>query len=165
MPNAIVTALLIAVGIVMLGAAYLLGYNDGRFNGKWDERLEAGEDRVELVQKHIQQREELWWEAHFAKRRAFERAASAVTLWEHRINKRADLARHIESLATAPELGAATPNPEREPQEEPRPHDTADSPSRVPSAAPVLAATVGADEDLGVESGNEGRIDPMEGFL
>lgn len=79
---------------------------------------------------------------------AFDRAAEAVGLWPHRVTRRADLMRHVASLGTAPELGVVTPNPERE-----------------PSAAPVRPVPVGADHPLGVESGAEGRIDPMEGFL
>lgn len=90
----------------------------------------------------------------------YARAAFAVASFPHRIDRRAELVRHLLSLVDAPELGAATPNLEDDAQVE-----TGSPVSPVDSAAPVLTATVGADEAIGVESGNEGRIDPMEGFL
>ena len=64
-----------------------------------------------------------------ARAEAYERAAEAVALWPHRIDKKADLARHLLSLATAPALGNTPPNPESEPQEEPLPSTASASPS------------------------------------
>ncbi len=99
----------------------------------------------------------------YVRQRAFARAADAVGLWPHRIDRRADLMRHLEALGTAPELGAATPNPEREPQEEPLLPDAAATPSRVPSAAPVPAG----EDAIDPEQTDERVVDIYrnEGFL
>lgn len=150
MANAYLVASVVLV-FVLLVTAYFLGISDGRLA----ERDEADELLFPL--------EELVLAEERERVRAFARAAEAVTLWPHRIDKRADLARHLDSLGTAPELGAATPNPEREPQEEPRPQDTADSPSRVPSAAPVPAG----EDVIEPEEADERVVDIYrnEGFL
>lgn len=70
-----------------------------------------------------------------AKEEAFERAAQAVSLWPHRIDRRVDLARHLLSLATAPALGVASLNPEATAVEASVSSDTP-----APSAAPVPAS-------------------------
>ncbi len=84
----------------------------------------------------------------------FARAAQAVGMWQYRIDRRAALMRHLESLADAPELGAATPNPE------PASGVEASSASPVSSAAPVLERPiVPENRDDSVESYR------MEGIL
>jgi len=44
------------------------------------------------------------------RRVAFARAAEAVGIWPHRVTRRADLVRHLLSLADAPDLGADLPD-------------------------------------------------------
>ncbi len=78
---------------------------------------------------------------------AYARAAHAVGLWSHRIDRRADLMRHLESLATAPELGDCTLNPEEV-------LDATTSPVDPPilSAAPVSEAPTVLEDDPDDES-------------
>ena len=93
-----------------------------------------------------------------AKGEAYERAAFAVSVWPHRLDRRAELARHLLSLATAPELGVAASNPEATAAvESPAP----DSPA--PSAAPVPAS----EDVLDPPQDDERVIDVyrQEGFL
>lgn len=136
------SALWFVLAFVLIVAAYWIGLV--RFDAKW-------------LQEARQE----------AKGAAFARAAQAVGLWPHRVDRRADLMRHLEWLATAPELGAATPNPERESQEEPLPHHTAASPSRVPSVAPMPAGEDVLEPEESDEQGAERAVDVYrnEGFL
>lgn len=150
MDNAIVIALG-AVFLALVIGAYLLGHSDGRHAGLYEDRVEH-RAMLQAVRD-----EEFEWHREaigYVRERAFTRAADAVGLWPHRINRRADLMRHLEALGTAPDLGALLPAEEA---------TTPISPVAEPT--PVLTAPVGADDLLGIESGAEGRIDPMEGFL
>ena len=151
---------IIAVGVlllVMVIASYLLGCVDGKRTGIWEERAEHNAMIARVRDEEAEWHRQM---VPIIRDASFARAAQAVGLWPHRVNKRAALMRHLEALATAPELGAATPTPEATAVEA---SEVLDTPA--PSAAPVLTVPIGADHPLGFESGAEGRIDSMEGFL
>lgn len=156
MDNAHVIAVVVVL-LVMVIASYLLGFADGKRAGISDERVEHS-----FMIQQVRDQETEWHRqmVPIIRDASFARAAQAVGLWPHRVNKRASLMRHLEALATAPEIGAATPNPEATAVEA---SEVLDTPA--PSAAPVLTVPIGADHPLGFESGAEGRIDPMEGCL
>ena len=101
MYSALLVAVAASLGVV---AGYMLGR--ARDDGRLTDEAEARAARFA--------RERLDWERHVAVYRAFERAAQAASLWPHRINRRAELARHLLSLATAPQIRAAEPEGDEE---------------------------------------------------
>lgn len=144
MPNAIAwVALAIACGAIGAVGATVV------FRRRWQEL------GLNLVRLEIDRSKE---KSRADKAEAFARAAEAVCLWPHRIDKKADLARHLESLATAPELGVANPNTEATTAVESPSND-----SPVPLAAPVPAR----EDVLDPATDDERVVDTyrLEGFL
>lgn len=141
---------LIAFAVISLAAT--LGYIAGALvqRRQWESRL----IRVMLRDtKRVEQQ---------STAAAFARAARAVGLWPHRVTHRADLMRHLDSLATAPELGDCTPNPEAELL------DATTPPVRpsIPSAAPVSGtATPDADHEPEPDDLDVVDVYRREGFL
>lgn len=88
MPNPILLAL---GALVIAVVAYWIG-GEVRAHG-----LEA-EHEAERLRDASQQAGDLVETAMAARRQAFARAAEAVGCWPHRITKRAELMRHLESL-------------------------------------------------------------------
>ncbi len=98
------SAVLAFAGLALLVIAYLSGKNRGSLLATLRHHVELERAREEWA---TEQRER----AFIIRTLAFARAAEAATLWPHRINKRADLARHIDSLGSAPDLAAAAAPP------------------------------------------------------
>lgn len=108
----------VLVIVLLAVASYLLGSSDGALDERERQLREYNEKLID----------ELEYEETRLRAAAFQRAAEAVTVWPHRIDKRADLARHIDSLGSAPDLSAAAahlleeehlaPSPNVEPPEE-----------------------------------------------
>lgn len=159
MPN----ALLLAAGLLLLAAVFLIGRymgseaRDAVWQRRWDARP-MFEPLTTLEAEPVADRE-VRAVGDEIRAATYARAAFAVATFPSRIDRRAELVRHLLSLVDAPELGVSAPNPE------PASEVEASSASPVSSAAPVLVVPLGADAPLGFESGAEGRIDPMEGFL
>lgn len=125
MPNALVLYLALA-GVFMFG--YIAGALVQRRH--WQSRW------IRMLVRETGETEEK------ARTYAYARAAHAVSLWRYRVDRRPELMRHLESLATAPELGDCTPNPEEV-------LDATTSPVDPPilSAAPVSEASASLEED------------------
>lgn len=99
MPNAFV---LVAGGAVLAALGYFVGMARATRSVRtlWGETVRCVERTAEEA----------------ARVRAFERAAQAAALWPHRITRRGDLARHLLSLATAPEMNADVSADDEEPE-------------------------------------------------
>lgn len=102
--------------------------------------------------------ERLQLERHFATRRAFYRAAQAVSLFPHRIDRRAELVRHLLSLATAPEISADVPADDEQP-EPPVPPRRPAPPANRDVPATDEGTDEGTDEETPVDAYRE------QGFL
>lgn len=132
--------------VLFLGVA-VVAYNVGAAIESWradewtNREKELRESRLRITR-------------NLARAGAYDRAAQAVTMWPHRVDRRADLARHLLSLATAPELGAPAPNPAATPEVEDAP-TTRVSPG--PAAAPVPERSLSPEP--------ESQLNVMEGFL
>ena len=153
MPNALVLYLALA-GVFMFG--YIAGALVQRRH--WQSRW------IRMLVRETGETEEK------ARTYAYARAAHAVSLWRHRVDRRPELMRHLESLATAPELGACTPIPEEVLDATTVPPV---SPS-IPSAAPVPAVPAFADPEVSnvetsqLEADDDTRVVDVyrvEGFL
>lgn len=119
-------SVILGVGLIVAGVSCYAGARIERWRAERVHRRRG----VERVLRRWEMIREF---SDRAKVAAFERAAQAVTMWPHRIDRRADLARHLLSLATVRDLSAPAPDAVDAPAALDAP--IPESPS--PAAAPV----------------------------